>query len=187
MNCYYLISHNLDLLLLILHSKGISKISLLQLKKTQQVDTYQGVIVVDQQLGQQSIETLRKLEKIQSSIFIFLNKQNEQSNYLLQKVFNWTQIIDKEIQHYQSIQVPSFMIKYLPKISSQEYLITSTEQLIEAPCELNEIVTSLNLSSSSIDIYSAFQPFPHFRISICSIKKLMQYLFLRTFRDLPND
>lgn len=151
------------------------------------MDIYQGIIVVDQELAKEPVETLRSLEKIQSSIFIFLNKQNEQSKYLLQNIFNWTKIIDKEILHFQPIQIPSFMIKYLPKISSQEYLITSAEQLIEAPCELNEIITDLNLSSSSINIYSSFRPFPHFRITICSIKKLMQYLLLRTFRDLPND
>ena len=183
----FLITEDLDIILSLIHSLGDTVNTLSKLSKTESISSFQGVIFVDIPLSSLGVFTLLKIEPINSSFFVFLTLPSPQCQYLIRSLFRWQEYQLRSRKLRAPIYLPFFVFHYLPKLDTRSHFIEDYDSLFCSPHNPSEVYSTKALRSNSIPTYAISPNFYHWIFSICSLKKYVQYLWLRTYRDLPND
>jgi hypothetical protein len=185
MACSYIITQNLSVISTIISTKKVVKITLNQLIKLASPELFQGVLIIGQQIDSLSTVKLMQMDKIQHSLIIFVSPPNESSLFIIKNLFGWSELKDLEVVTRQSKYLPLFLFKNLPQIDQGIYSINNIEDLLNLKKSMQCIFSKIHLRSSTAQIFQQSQHFKQNSFSICSTNKLMQYLWLRIFRDLP--
>lgn len=150
------------------------------------------ILWVSKQINQLKIEQLRQMERVKNCLIVFLHPQNRSSIFILERILCWSALRPNStiINKKKSIYLPSIIFENLPKINPSAVAIESLEDLDHLKPHHNEIFSNVT------EYYYNFDQFKFYRssknpldwlLSICSIKKIMQYLWLRTYKDLSSD
>ena len=185
MDCSYIITQNLSVISTIVSTEKVTKITLNRFIKLASPDLFQGVLIIGQQIDSLSIIKLMQIDKIQHSLIIFVIPPNESSLFIIKNLFHWSELRDLEVVTLKSKYLPLFVFKNLPAINQHIYSINNIEDLLNLKKSMQCIFSKIHLRSSTAQIFQQSQHFKQNSFSICSINKLMQYLWLRIFRDLP--
>lgn len=183
-NCFYLNCNNLDLIIAFKknHSVPIKLIS--SVLNNNLKDPSPLIILMDMELNQLPIEILLELEGWNNCFFIFFENPNEQSLFLIENIYMWKklQIISSTKNKFKYL--PKSIFKSMPKISSDITYLKTPQDLILLKNIEKTIFSNFPLESENCEIYLSANILIQSVKSICSIKKLMQYFWLRTYRDL---
>ena len=185
MTCSYIITQNLSVISTIVSTKKVVKITLNQFIKLASPGSFQGVLIIGQQINSISTIKLLQMDKIQHSLIIFVTPPNESSLFIIKNLFGWSELKDLEVATLKSKYLPLFLFKNLPVIDQHIYTINDIEDLLKFKKNMQCIFSKINLRSSTAQVFQQSRHFKQNSFSICSINKLMQYLWLRIFRDLP--
>lgn len=150
------------------------------------------ILWINKQINQLKIEQLKQLEQIKNCIVIFLKPQNRSSTFILERIFCWSALKPNSriVHRSKSIYLPPFIFENLPKIHTAAITIENSEDIKRLGPHHHEVFSNLT------EYYYSFDRFKFYRssknpldwlLSICSIKKIMQYLWFRTYKDLNSD
>ena len=173
----------------IINQSSSSKIKVTEIENIKNNQFFEGVVLVKGQLYDLSLSTLQKCYLIKNSIIILIEPQSSASLYLIDHLYGWYKLKFSPVFIKNPSYLPKNIFNKLPNLDKNIRVITSLKSLVQySEYRETALFTNINFSSScqKFKIYfPSDNPLKYF-FSICSIKKIMQYIMLRTYKDLPE-
>jgi len=186
--CHYINSSHLELILELKKAftttKNDSITIISEIGKTSSNNYSNCLILVDKELSKLSLKNLTDLEQLKNCVFLFTQQLNQEDSLIIKKILNWKEIKINLRQSKHEYYLPKIIFLNMPTLDRNITYLKKPADLFKIDTISNIVFSNFHLYSSSKNIFlSTISPLDFFK-SICSIKKIMQYFWLRSYRDI---